>query len=118
MAEKSVEFDTVLELCRDRHRRIVLAVLADQDRPLTMHDLTKAILKHNHHTPLAAVSGEDLTAIQTSLYHTHVPKLAAGGFVDYDPERGVVTPAAFDRLQPALSAIVDADPELTPPVGL
>lgn len=113
MSGSSFEFDTVLDLCGNKHRRVVLALLAEQQRTLTMDDLTKAIVKHNHHTPLTAVSGETVTRIKTSLYHAHIPKLEAVGLVEYDSERQLVEPTEqFDRIEPHLSAIVDADPGL------
>ncbi|SFR85097.1 hypothetical protein SAMN05216559_0031 [Halomicrobium zhouii] len=118
MTDDSVAFDAVLDLCRDGHRRIVLGVLADQDRPLTMQDLAKAIVRHNHHTPFPAVSGETVTEVQHALHHRHVPKLVASNVVDYDAARRTVAPTGFDRLQPALSAILDADPDLSPPLEL
>lgn len=114
-----LDFDAVLDLCRDHHRRIVLAVLADEQRPLTTNDLAKTIVKHNHHAPLAEVSGELLTQIKTSLYHVHLPKLVAAGVVDYDDERELVAPTEqFERIEPKLSAIFDADPAFESPLEL
>lgn len=112
-------FDTELELCRDRHRRIVLAILAAEQRRLTVDDLTKTILKYNHQTTVTEVSGEVLEQVRQSLHHVHLPKLAAAGVVEYDPERHLVEPTEqFDQLQPSLSAILDADPALEEPLEL
>lgn len=112
-------FDTVLELCRDRQRRIVLAVLADQRRSLTVNDLAKTVVKHNHHVPLSEITEAEATRIHLSLHHVHIPKLEACSLVEYDLDRQLIEPTAeFDRLQPHLSAIVDADPDLDAPVEL
>ena len=119
MAEDSVAFDVVLEQCRDRHRRLILAVLSGEQRPLTIQDLAKAIVTSYHDVELSAVSAETMTEIHTSLHHIHVPKLENGGFVQYDPERQLVEPTAkFEQLQPSLSAIIEADPDLDPPIEL
>lgn len=119
MSGDSIDFDTVLDLCRDQHRRIVLAVLAEERRSLTMNDLTKAVLTYNHRTPVTEASEAMLVEIRLALAHEHVPKLVAAGVVDYDPERQHVVPTErFDRLQPSLAAIVEADPELDRPVDL
>ena len=119
MSRDSIEFDTVLDLCRDQHRRIVLAVLAEEHRSLTVNDLSKAILKYNHQTPVTEVSEDVLAGIRLSLYHEHIPKLESEGVVEYDPERQHVVPAEwFDQLQPSLSAIIEADPGLKIPVEL
>ena len=119
MVGTSTEFNTLLELCQEQHRRIVLAVLATEKRSLTVNDLTKAIVKHNHHTPLLEVSEEESQQIRISLHHVHIPKLADLSLVDYDRERQLVEPTPqFDQLQPQLSAVIDADPELDAPVAL
>ncbi|WP_123536778.1 DUF7344 domain-containing protein [Halosimplex salinum] len=119
MVGTGLDFDAVLELCADTERRIVLAVLADERRPLTLDDLTKTVVKHTHDTPLADVSGEAVTDVKIRLHHAHVPRLEAAGLVEYDPERGLVEPtAAFDRIEPHLSAILDADPVLAGAIAL
>ncbi|AEH37595.1 DUF7344 domain-containing protein [Halopiger xanaduensis] len=119
MVGTSTEFSTVLELCQDRHRRIVLAALAGEERSLTVRDLEHTIVKYNHHAPPEAVSEDESTRIRISLHHVHLPKLADLSLVDYDRERGLVEPTSrFDRLQPQLSAIIDADPGLDAPLVL
>lgn len=112
-------FDTVLDLCRNQHRRIVLAVLAEEQRSLTVNDLTKTILKYNHQTPVTEVSAEVITQIRSSLHHRHLPKLASAGVIDYDTERHRVEPADdFAERVPCLSTVLDADPDLERPVEL
>lgn len=119
MNEGPFAFDTVLKLCGEKHRRIVLAVLAEEQRSLTVNDLTGTILTHNHHTPVTEVSEEVLTEIRSSLYDTHIPKLESAGVIDYDSERKLVEPTEqFDRLQPHLSAILGIDPNLDESIEL
>jgi NCAIR mutase (PurE)-related protein len=112
-------FDTVLGLCRNQRQRIVLAVLAEEQRSLTVNDLTKTILKYNHQAPVTEVSEEVMTQIQRSLHHVHLPKLASAGVIEYDTERHLVEPADnfVDRV-PYLPAILDTDPNLQRPVEL
>ena len=112
------EFDTVLELCREQHRRIILTTLVHEKQPVSVDDLTKTILKHNHHTPLAEVPEEESKRIPLALHHVHLPKLADQSLIDYDQEQQLVEPTPlFDRLQPQLSAINDVDPDLEAPVA-
>ena len=113
MNTDSIGFDSVLDLCQHQHRRIVLGVLAEEKRPLTLRDLTEAVLKYNHQIPITEVSEDVLTEIRHSLYHVHIPKLAAAGLIHYAPERQLVVPAKqLDQIQPTLSTILDADPTL------
>lgn len=113
------QFDTVLDLCTDQHRRIVLAILTEERRSLTVDDLTETIVKYNHQASMSDVSEDVLDQVRLSLHHVHLPKLAQAGVVEYDPERHRVEPTEqFDLLQPSLSAILDADPTLDVPIEL
>lgn len=115
----SIDSDTVLGLCADQHRRIALAVLANEQRSLTRNDLTKAIAKHNHHVPVTEMPKERLSEVQISLHHVHLPKIEAAGLVNYDQERGLVEPTEqFEEVQPQLSALFEADLDLESPVEL
>ena len=115
----SIAFDTVLDLAGDRHRRIVLAVLANERRSLTVSDLAKAIVKHDHHVPVREMSKESLSEAHISLHHVHLPKIGASGLVDYDRERRLVEPTEqFEEAEPQLSGLIEADPALEPPVEL
>ncbi|AUX10205.1 hypothetical protein AArcSl_2585 [Halalkaliarchaeum desulfuricum] len=112
-------FDTMLELCGDEHRPIILAALAAEERPLTVNDLRGMILTYNHHTPATEASEEMLTEIRVSLHHNHIPKLESAGVIEYDSERQLVEPTEqFDQLQPHLSAILGIAPDLDESIEL
>lgn len=117
MTLNPLSYDSVLDLCRDQHRRIVLGTLAEEQRSLTLSDLTKTVLKNNHQTSITEASGDVLAEIRRSLYHVHLPKLASAGLIDYDPERRLVKRTEqFDQVQPTLSTILAADPTLEAPI--
>ena len=114
-----IAFDTVLDLCGDAHRRIILAALETEGRPLTMDDLRGAIFAYNHYSPVTDASEKLLTDILASLQHTHLPKLESAGVIDYDSEWQLVGPTKqFDQLQPHLAAILSTDPNLEKPIEL
>nr|WP_049904553.1 hypothetical protein [Natrialba asiatica] len=119
MTGNALPDDSILSLCQDKHRRIVLAMIAHEKRSLTLNDLTKTVLKYNHHTPITEVPEDVLVEIRRSLYHIHLPKLSAAGLITYDQERQFVEPTEqFDQVQPTLSKILDVDPELETPIKL
>lgn len=119
MVGTPMEFDAALDLCRHKHRRIVLGALAEQQQSLTTNDLARTIIEHNNHTPLSEVAGETVTRIETGLHHVHLPKLANSGLVEHDAERNRVEPSAeFARVEPHLSTILDADPLLATPLEM
>jgi len=107
------ELDTILDVCEHKHRRIVLATLANQQQSVSINDLANAIIEHNHHTSPTETADETVTQIQTALHHTHLPKLAEAGFIKYDAERRVVEPTVqFEQEESHLSAILAIDSEL------
>lgn len=111
MSEKSIAFDSVLNVCQNQHRRIVLKILLKEQRPLTLDELTKAILKYNYHTPPTEAAEDVVTEIRVSLYQIHLPRLASEGFINYDREQEFVEPAEqLEQGQSALSTILAADP--------
>ena len=113
----SPEFDTVLDVCEHKHRRIVLAALAEQQQSLSTDDLANAIVEHDYHTPPTEAADETVTKIQIALQHVHLPKLAEAGFVQYDSERQLVEPTAqVDREESHLSVILAVDSELPTPL--
>ena len=117
MVGTQVDFDTLLELCGNEHRRIVIGTLLDERRALTMRDLSEAIVEYNHHVPLREVSGETMTQLRIELHHLHVPKLVAAGLVEYDDDRELVEPTAdLQEAAARLTDILAADPELEAPL--
>ncbi|QCJ45863.1 DUF7344 domain-containing protein [Haloprofundus halophilus] len=63
-------------------RRAVLAHLTEQQRPVLLEDLAAAVARREYDSP----SDEDVKEVLTTLYHQHLPKLAAADIVEYDGE--------------------------------
>jgi hypothetical protein len=55
--------------------------------------------------PSAAETPVDHHTIVTSLYHTHLPKMAAVGVVSFDPERGEVQYWSVRRIEELLDLL-------------
>ena len=119
MSDSHLTFDSVVDLCRNQHRRIVLGILAAEQRSVTLTDLTQAVLKYSHQIPHTEASEDVLAKIRNSFHHHHLPKLTSEGLVTYEPDRGLVAATEqFEKVQPTVSAILDADPELDAPIEL
>lgn len=109
----ALDLDTILDVCGHKHRRIVLAALANQQQSLSIDDLTNAIIKHNHPLPRTEIDDETANRIYLCLYHVHVPKLAEAGVIHYDPERNVAELTVQARRESShLSAILAQDSDL------
>ena len=77
---RSVDYDLLFEILADRHRRILLYELVD-DELATVDDLVDAI------DDRVAV---DRSRIEVALVHAHLPKLDDSTLVDYDPRSSTV----------------------------
>lgn len=113
------ERSRVRDLCSDPHFRIAAAVLAEQDRSLTLNDLTKAVVKHDYGTSITEIDGDEVTTIERALEERLVPALADLELVEIDEERELVEPGErFEALQPVVADVVADDPELELPLEL
>lgn len=107
------------ELCSDRSALIAVAVLTAQDRPLTLNDLTKAVVRHESGASITEVESEAVTAIEETLASDLVPFLADRNFVEYDEQRDLVEPGErLSELEPFVADEVSDDPELELPLDL
>lgn len=80
------ERDVVFNLLVDRRRRSVLYELDAADGTVSVADPVDALSAQLGASP-------DPPQLRTSLCHAHLPKLAEGGLVEFDPDRGAVAPA-------------------------
>ena len=119
MSDSHLTFDSVLDLCRNQHRRIVLGILVAEQRSVTLNDLIEGVFKYNHHTPPTEAVEDVLSKTRNSLSHHHLPKLASEGLIMYEPDREhVEATEQLEEVQPTLSTILDADPNLEAPIEL
>ena len=110
---------SVLDLCQNKRRRIVLGALTEEQRSVALNDLSKVVFKYTHHTPLTEAPADVLRDIRVSLYHAHLPKLATGGLINYDAEAELVEPTErLAQVQGTVSTILRADSSLEAPIEL
>lgn len=111
--DEATPLDTALDACGHKHRRIVLATLANRDQPVSINDLTNAVVKHNHHTPPTEIDNETAKRVHVGLHQAHLPNLAKTGFIKYDRERKVAElTATVGQEDSYLSEILAMDSEL------
>ena len=107
--EQRGALDTVFGLLADRRRRQFLTVLDAHGETLTLADAADEVAEREHECPLSDISAETVMQVYMSLYHSHVPKLANAGVVEYDQENDLVTlvPAEECELTGALVTLID-----------
>lgn len=76
-------------LANDR-RRTTLATLTEIESPVDGETLARYVAEAERGTPENGIPEDALERIHASLYHVHLPRLAAAGLVEYDSDRDVV----------------------------
>lgn len=85
--DPGIPFDTICSLLMDGRRRTLLACLHGLDRPVSIDELAAAVAGAERRE--GTTPGER-DRVHRSLYHVHLPKLAAHDVVSYDRDRGTV----------------------------
>jgi len=91
--------DRITQLCSvlaDARRRRAVAALRDATAPMTLEELAAAIDAESPRSSARPDDPEDTTRLELSLYHVHLPKLAAAGLVAYDEAQRRVSFVAND----------------------
>jgi len=77
--------DRVHEILAHEYRRSTLTCLHERTERLSLEELAEYIAKDIE--PAGNARYDELNErIRIQLHHSHLPKLAAGGFVEYDSE--------------------------------
>jgi hypothetical protein len=82
--------DLIFDVLKNRRRRYTLHYLKQQDRPVELSELAEQVAAWENDTTVEGLSANERKSVYTSLYQTHLPKLADAGIVDYNQSRGVV----------------------------
>jgi len=86
MTDPSPSAETLFDLLQNRHRRYALYSLdGNEDTVVTLSELTEEVLDWERRMNAGKESTAELeTRIRVSLHHTHLPKMAEAGLVEYD----------------------------------
>jgi hypothetical protein len=94
--------DIAFEMLGNPHRRRLLLALKERN---PRDDVT---IPEEIHT-----GDEDLELLQAEMYHTHLPKLEAAGYISWDREtHEVVKGPKFDEIRPILRLLDEHADEL------
>lgn len=80
--------DAVFDLLSNHRRRHALSYLAGRDEAVTLDELARELARREGTVHEAACQ-----QVMTALHHTHLPKLADAGFLEYDERSRTVVPA-------------------------
>jgi DNA-binding transcriptional ArsR family regulator len=106
-ADQPSSTDRLFELLADFRRRQALRTLVRHD-DLSLPDLADEVAVAEYDQSLPNIDPDDVLKVYLSLYHTHVPKLAAADLVAYDQDGDhVALTEAGRRLESPLRSLWD-----------
>lgn len=114
-SERDAPLDTTFSALANRRCRVVLRQLAESDDALVVDDLVTRLADELDDEAVSE------TSLRTSLYHTHLPKLADAGLVEYDPDSGLVrlrTDSRFEEVDSTIESLESTDPPISADVLL
>lgn len=82
--------DLVFDLLSNRRRRFVLHYLIQENRPVSIQELSRQLAMWEFEAPAEELTDQQEKRIYVALYQTHLPKLEDAGVVDYDSDTGLV----------------------------
>ncbi len=90
-AEREDALDAYFTVLSNQRRRHVVDCLQEHRNPMALSDLADEVAVREHDSPVTEIPAEEVSEIQISLYHVHVPKMEDAGLVDYDQDDDLVT---------------------------
>ena len=72
-----------------QRRRYILYYLRDHEQT-DIDDLARHIVGWEQDSPIAEVSATDVEQVKPDLVHSHLPKLAEYGLIEYDPRSDTI----------------------------
>ena len=83
--------DEFFDVLSDSRRRFMLAFLQSAEMPVSVEELATELVAGEAQQPVPDRSDADRDAIEISLMHNHLPKMAEAGLIRYDDTRRTVT---------------------------
>ena len=88
-----LELDEVFEALDHPRRRYLLYTLVNGSNEETLPRLAAKIAAWEQNTDVSEVTDEKQQKVHVSLYHSHIPKLAALEIIDYQEEKDIIVRA-------------------------
>lgn len=88
--EGRISPDTAFEILTNPRRRYALSYLGSKSGRVSIGELAEAVAAWEQDTSVELVSSKERKSVYTSLYQTHLPKMADAGIIVYDRQRGQV----------------------------
>lgn len=102
----SASLDAMFDMLSNTHRRRILLAVADHN-PRNEDELTQDGVAPDK------TDDQRLEQLKIGLHHTHLPKLAEKGYIEWNPDTQTIRRGPnFDDIAPLLKLMDDHDDEL------
>ena len=83
--------DEVFTALSNRRRRNVITYLKQHGDGARVRDIAEQLAAWENDLEIPGVTYKQRKRVYTALHQSHLPKLAGSGFIDYEPNRGIVS---------------------------
>lgn len=101
--------DEVFTALSNRRRRNVISYLNEHGDGAKVRDIAEQLAAWENGLEINEVTYKQRKRVYTALHQSHLPKLADGGFIDYEPNRGLVSLTEESRQLEVYLEIVSED---------
>lgn len=84
--------DELFDVLSNRRRRYLIELLAGGDESSDIGTMATRIAARENGIDVAAVTNEERKRVYTALQQSHLPKMDAAGIIEFDKQRGEITP--------------------------
>jgi len=89
--------DEVFTALSNRRRRNVITYLKEHGDGARVRDIAEQLAAWENGLEINEVTYKQRKRVYTALHQSHLPKLAESGFIDYEPDRGIVSQTEESR---------------------
>lgn len=92
----TISKDAAFHLLQNSRRRAVLRYLLEHDDDAySMREVTEQVAAWENDTTIAELTSNERQRVYIALYQSHLPKLAESDVIEYDRDRGTLTPTSL-----------------------
>lgn len=90
--ETELSLDAIYHLLQNERRRGVISYLAKHDCPVTRSEVAEQVAAWENGTDVDQIDSQERKRVYIALHQVHLPKLDDAGVLEYDADRGTITP--------------------------
>jgi hypothetical protein len=90
--DETLPLDLAFEILKNGRRRMVLEELGVSGGEVTLGELSETIAARENDKTVAEISSKERKRVYVGLYQAHLPKMDDAGIVQFNKDRGLISP--------------------------